>query len=137
MTAAGNAGHDARSIGALLKDLAEGSGELVRNEVRLARVEATDILRKVGTGTVEVAVGGVLALLGGLALLAGLIMLVGDQWLRDRYWLAALIVLVLAAAAGAYFAKRGLALLSPKRLLPDQTVATLKEDKEWLKQQLT
>ena len=45
--------------------------------------------------------------------------------------------MVIAGAVAAWYAKRGLALLSPKQLAPDQTVATLKEDKEWLKQQLT
>ena len=128
---------DARGLGALLKDLAEGSGALIRQEVRLARLEATEMVRKAGTGAVLVAVGGVLALLGVLAVLAGLIMLAGDQWLGDHYWLAALIVLVLAAGIGAFYAKRGLALLAPKNLAPDETVATLQEDKEWLKRQLT
>ena len=70
-------------------------------------------------------------------LLAGLIMLAGDQWLRDRYWLAALIVTAVAGAVALWFAKRGLALLSPRQLAPDQTLATLQEDKEWLKRQLT
>ena len=123
-----------RGLGSLLKELAEGSGELIRQEVRLARTEARELIRGLGVGTAEVAVGAVLALLGMLALIAGLILLAGDQWLRDRYWLAALIVTVIAGAVGAYFAKRGLALLSPHALVPDQTVATLKEDKEWLSQ---
>jgi drug/metabolite transporter (DMT)-like permease len=126
-----------RGLGALLRDLAEGSGSLVRNEITLARLEVAETARAVGMGTGMVATGGVLALLGALALLAGLIMLAGDQWLRDRYWLAALIVLVLSAGLAAWFAKRGMALVSPRRLAPDQTVATLKEDKEWLKRQLT
>ena len=126
-----------RGVGALLRDLAEGSASLVRNEVTLARLELASMARAVGRGTGMVATGGVLALLGVLSLVAGVIMLAGDQWLRDRYWLAALIVTVISAALAAWFAKRGMALLSPKQLAPDQTVATLKEDKEWLKRQLT
>jgi hypothetical protein len=126
-----------RSVGTLLRELAEGSAALVRNEARLARLELTDVARGVGKGTVAVASGGVLALLGTLSVFSGLILLVGDQWLRDRYWLAALIVTALAAGVAAWFAKRGLALLSPRQLVPDQTVATLKEDKEWLKRRLT
>lgn len=125
------------SLGALLRELAEGSGALIRNEARLARLEVADALRAVGKGTGFVTGGGVLVLLGALSLLTGLILLGGDQWLRDRYWLAALIVFVLAGAIAAWFARRGTALLSPKELAPDQTVATLKEDKEWLKRQLT
>lgn len=126
-----------RSVGTLLRDLADGSASLVRDEVALARLEVTTILRSVGVGTAFVAGGGVLALLGTIALLTGVILLTGDQWLRDRYWLAALIVAVLTGAVAFWFAKRGMDLLSPAKLAPDQTVATLKEDKEWLKRQLT
>jgi hypothetical protein len=126
-----------RSLGTLLRDLAEGSAALVRDEVRLARREFSGLLGGVGRGTVAVATGGVLALLGTLAFLAGLILLAGDQWLRDRYWLAALIVTAIAGGAAMFFAKRGLGLLSAKQLAPDQTLATLQEDKEWLKRRLT
>jgi drug/metabolite transporter (DMT)-like permease len=73
----------------------------------------------------------VLALLGGLALIAGVILLVGDQWLpRDLYWLAALIVAVITGAGAAWFAGRGMSLLSPDALAPDQTVTTLRETKD-------
>ena len=126
-----------RPLSALLKDFAEGGADLVRHEFRLAKTEASGLARHLGTGAAAVAVGGVLALLGALTFITGLIMLAGDQWLRDRYWLAALIVTALAGIAAAVFAKRGLAVLSPAHLAPDQTVATLKEDKEWLKQQRT
>ena len=126
-----------RTVGTLLRDLAEGSATLVRHEVRLARLEFSKVLASVGSGTVAVASGGVLALLGGLCFLTGLVLLAGDQWLRDRYWLAALIVTAIAGGLAAWFAKRGMSLLSPKQLAPHETVATLKEDKEWLKQQLT
>jgi hypothetical protein len=52
-----------RGVGTLLRDLAEGSATLVRHEVRLARLEFTKVLTAVGSGTVAVATGGVLALL--------------------------------------------------------------------------
>jgi len=126
-----------RSVGTLLRDLAEGSASLVKNEVRLARLEFTEIAESLGKGTASVAVGGVFALIGGFALLTGLILLAGDQWLRDQYWLAALIVTAIAGGVAAWLAKRGLTLLSPQQLAPTETVTTLKEDKEWLKQQLT
>jgi hypothetical protein len=126
-----------RSMGSLLRDLAEGSASLVRNEAKLARVEVTTMLAAVGTGTATIAVGGVLALLGTLAFFTGLVLLPGDQWLRDQYWLAALIVTLLAGGVAAWFAKQGLALLSPRKLAPEQTIASLKEDKEWLKHPLT
>ncbi len=127
-----------RGLGTLLRDLAEGSATLVRTEVRLARIEMAEVLAGIGRGTALMAVAATLMLLGGLAVLTGLILLVGDQWLpRDLYWVAALIVLVVAGGIAGWFARRGMALLSPSQLAPDETVATLQEDKEWLKQQLT
>ena len=126
-----------KGVGTLLRELAEGSATLVRDEVRLARLELRGILAGVGRGTAMVASGGVLALLGTLCFFTGFVLLGGDQWLRDRYWLAALIVTVIALAIATVFVRRGMAQLSPAKLAPDQTVATLKEDKEWLKRQLT
>ena len=124
-------------LGALLRDLAEGSASLIRQELRLVRLELTEMLRALATGATLVVSGSVFALLGGLSLLTGLILLGADQWLRDRYWLAALIVFAISGALALFFMSRGMALLSPKQLAPEQTVATLKEDTAWLKQQLT
>ncbi|HEY5060888.1 MAG TPA: phage holin family protein [Gemmatimonadaceae bacterium] len=126
-----------RSIGALLRDLAEGSATLVRDEVRLARLEIGGVAIGIGHGTAWIATATVLALLGTLCLIAGIVLLIGDQWLpADLYWVAALILLVITGGIAAWFAKRGMALLSPSQLAPHETVTTLKEDKEWLKQQL-
>ena len=124
-------------LGALLRDLAEGSASLIRQELRLVRLELTEMLRAMATGATLVVSGSVFALLGGLSLLTGLILLGADQWLRDRYWLAALIVFAISGALALFFMSRGMELLSPKQLAPEQTVATLKEDTAWLKQQLT
>lgn len=126
-----------RSIGALLRELAEGSTTLLRQEVRLARLEFASLFRALGKGTALTAIGGVLAVLGTFAFFTGIILLAGDQWLRDHYWIAAMIVTAITGAAAYWLAQRGLVLLSPRNLAPAQTVATLKEDKEWLKRQLT
>ncbi len=101
-------------------------------------MEFMEVASSVGQGTARVALGGVLVLLGVLALASGLILLIGDQWLpSDQYWLAALVVMVITGVIAAWLARKGLARLSPTQLAPDQTVETLREDKEWLKQQLT
>lgn len=124
-----------RGVGALLRELAEGSAELVRGEVRLAKAELTAAARGAGTGTAFIATGGVLVLLGSLAAFTGVILLIGDQWLpRDLYWLAALLVALIAGGVAAWLASRGRAALSPSGFV-HETVSTLKEDTEWLKQQ--
>ncbi len=127
-----------RSIGGLLRDLAEGSAALLRGEIRLAKAEAAGVVVGIGKGTALVAAGAVFGLLGLLAVLAGLAMLIGDQWLpSDRYWLAALLLLVITGGVAVWLAKRGMALLAPSQLAPNETATTLKEDSEWLKQRLT
>ena len=127
-----------RSFASLFRDLADASAELLRGELRLARMEAGDIAGHVGRGGAQVALGGVLLLLGLLSLSTGVVLLVGDQWLpKDRYWLAAFVVLLVAASVAAWLAKRGMAQLSPANLAPEQSIESLREDKEWLKQQLT
>ena len=114
-----------RGLGDLLRDLAEGSAELVRGEVRLARLELGAAAGGVGRGTAFIATGGVL-------------LLIGDQWLpRDLYWLAALLVALIAGGVAAWLALRGRAALSPANLVPHEAVATLKENGEWVKQRLT
>ena len=125
-----------RSFLSLFRDIADGSARLLRDELRLARIEITDVISSVASGSALVAIGGVLLLLGGLSLATGTVLLVGDQWLpRDRYWLGALVVVVIAGALGLWFARRGREALSPSRIAPE-TLETLKEDKAWLKQQL-
>lgn len=136
MTADGNNG--ARGFAALIRDLTESGVNLVRGEMRLARMEIGDVVAGIGRGTGLVALGAVFLLLGGFSFVAGLVLVVGDQWLpADRYWLAALIVMVVAGVLALVLAKRGLALVSPSHLAPRETVTTLKEDEEWLKRQLT
>jgi len=127
-----------RGIGALLRELAEGSAELVRGEARLARMELSAAASAAGRGTAFVAVGGVLLLLGTLAFFTGLVLLIGDQWLpRDLYWVSALLFALITGGVAAWLAMRGRKALSPSALVPQETVATLKEDKEWLKHPLT
>ena len=57
-----------RGLGTLVRDLADGSATLVRDESKLARIEVGAAVRGVATGTAFVATGGVLAVLGGLSL---------------------------------------------------------------------
>jgi drug/metabolite transporter (DMT)-like permease len=127
-----------RSLGTLLRDLAEGSASLVRGEAKLAKVELSQMASGIGKGTALVATGAVIGLLGSLSVVAGIVLLIGDQWLpADQYWLGALVVLVIAGAIAVVLARRGMSLLAPSQLAPTETVTTLKEDKEWLKQRLT
>lgn len=127
-----------RSIGTLIRDLANESTSLVRNEIKLVRLELAEAAAGIGKGTAFAATGAVFTLLGSLSLLIGIVLLIGDQWFpADLYWLAALLVLVITGAIAASLAKHGMTMLSPSRLAPGETIKTIQEDKEWLKHRLT
>src|SRR5258705_5614389 len=123
-----------RGFGELLRELARGGADLVRSEVTLARLELSGLTARMVSGTAQIAFGGVLLLLGGLSLAAGVILLVGDQWLPgDRYWVAALITMLVSAALAYWMARRGRGRFSADMLRPTLTLQTLEEDQEWLK----
>src|SRR5687767_13666809 len=114
--------NDSRGFADILRDVARSGADLVRGEVRLARLELEEIAREVARGSAQVALGIVLLALGGLTLVTGLVLVAGDQWLsRDRYWLAALVVVGVMAALTLVLVKRGLAALSAKELMPAET----------------
>ncbi|HEY9479810.1 MAG TPA: phage holin family protein [Gemmatimonadaceae bacterium] len=135
MTAVG--GNSRRGFGALLRDAAQASTQLVRQEARLTLLESKRLTSHVVRGTGMIALGGVLLLLGVIVLLTGVILLLGNEWLQGDYWLAALIVTVVLGIIAAALAIWGKSFISAERLEPDETLATLKEDKEWLKRRLT
>ena len=122
----------------LIRSLGDGAGALLRQELRLARAELSAAVGRLGRGGAFVAIGGVLALLGAMTVIAGIVLVLGDQWLpADAYWAAALIVAVAAAGLAAWCIGRARRLLSTSSLVPYETVETLEEDAEWLKQPTT
>jgi hypothetical protein len=125
-----------RGFGDLFRAFARDGADLLNQEAKLARLEIGSVAGQVARGSAHVMLGVVLLLLGGLSLIAGLVLLAGDQWLpRDSYWLAALVIVMIAAGIALWLAARGRSALRPAALMPVQTLETLKEDKEWLKHQ--
>lgn len=122
-----------RSLGELFGDLARDTGLLVRQEVRLATSEISQKATRVGQSLGALAVGGAVAYAGFLALLAALI--IGLARLGMPWWGAALLVGLVVGGIGAFIVQRGLATLKSTDFVPRQTVETLKEDAEWVKEQ--
>ncbi|HEY7073757.1 MAG TPA: phage holin family protein [Solirubrobacteraceae bacterium] len=119
-----------RPIGDLVKQLADQTSTLVRQELDLAKAEVTQQGKEAGKAIGMLAGGAVVALLGAGTLVAFLVMLL-DGAIPN--WLAALIVAVvlLALAAGLVLAGRN----RLRRATPpaQQTVETVKEDVQWAK----
>src|SRR4051794_27431087 len=120
-----------RPIGELVKQLADQTSTLVRQEMDLAKAELTEKGRQAGKGAGMFAGAAAVGLLGAGALTAFLILLL-DGVLAN--WLAALIVgVVLVAIAGilAQQGKKRVQAAAPP--VPEQTVETVKEDVQWAK----
>ena len=128
--------HDLRErpVGELLRQLAQETTTLVRQELELAKAEVSQKGKKAGLGIGILGAAGVVALLALGALTAFFILALDGVM---PAWLAALIVaLVYGAIAGV------LALVGRERVqevgkpIPEQTVETVKEDVEWAKTQM-
>jgi tetrahydromethanopterin S-methyltransferase subunit C len=124
-----------RPVGELLKQLANETTTLVRQELELAKAEMRDKAGKAGLGFGMWGAAGVTALLAAGALTAFLILALDGAMPN---WLAALIVgLVYAAIAGVLY------LLGKRRVqeagspVPEQTIETVKEDVQWAKHPTT
>jgi hypothetical protein len=124
-----SASETSRGVGQLLRDVAEDGAHLARQEVHLARVEFAQIARDVGKGTGFAVAAGMLGLLTAQMLVFGIVLLLGDSLFRGNYWIAAFVLTAILGAAAFYLLKRGAALLSPKKLKPEQTLATLRRHK--------
>jgi hypothetical protein len=121
-----------RSLGELFSELANETTRLVRDEVQLAKIElgqkASDIGKRVGL----IAAGGAVAYAGLLAVIAALILLIARFM---PAWLAALIVGIVILGVGYYLIQQQLNALKNADLTPRATVETLKQDKEWVREQ--
>jgi hypothetical protein len=121
-----------RSTPELLRSIAADAATLVRKEVELARHEIVEAVtaRLVAAGALAAAaVLGLLGLVFGALAAAAALDLVLPAWAAALIVAGGLLVLALAAAAGAVRARR-------RPLSPEETKRTVREDLEWAKRQL-
>lgn len=123
---------DTRSLGELFSELANETTMLVRQEIQLARTEMTQKATEAGKDVGMIGAGGALAYAGLLALIAALIIGLGEL---IPLWLSALIVGLVVVGVGYMLIQRGLTALKQIDPKPQQTIQTLQEDKEWVKEQ--
>ena len=123
---------DDRSLGELFSELSQETTTLIRQEVNLAKTEMSQKASRVGKDVGFMAAGGAVAYAGLLAILAGVIALLA---LVIPLWLSALLVGVVVAGLGYFLVRKGLDALKQEDLAPRDTIQTLKEDKQWAKDQ--
>ena len=128
----GSARPGGRSITQLV-GVAKDGLELIRQEIRLARQEtlekATPAARSIGM----IFAGGSLAAVGSIYLLQAVVRALAT---RMPHWLASLLSGGVFTAGGMWLMQRGRSELRNVSIVPEKTINSLREDKEWLLHQI-
>lgn len=132
---------DERSIMELIRSLGDDSRTLFRQEVTLARTEMREKLSVYEKNLVKIVMGA--ALLLGAVLVVLWAANMGLTALLSNFvdpavavWLAPLILGVLLALIGYSMLKGGTGQIREEGLIPEKTVQTLRDDKNWVKEQV-
>jgi len=124
---------DTRSLGELFASLSKDTTTLVRKEIELAKTEISEKVSETGKNVASLMVGGAIAYAALLFILAAIA--VGLAQIMEP-WLAVLLVGVVVAIVGLILVQKGMNALKHMNFVPEKTIATLKEDKEWAQQQI-
>ena len=123
-----------RSLGDLFSELATETSTLVRQEVALAQTELTQKATKVGKNVGFLVVGGAVGYAALLAIIAAVIIGLANF---IPAWASALIVGAVVGIVAYLLISSALTALKKTDLTPRETVETLKEDAQWLKNQVS
>jgi hypothetical protein len=115
----------------LVKQLADDSKRLVKDEVALAKLETSEAIHTAGKGAMWLGVAfgaGIVALIAfTIALAAGI-----GQLANGNMWVGALVTGVIEAALGAWLIQRGIARFGEPSYTLRETRAEAKETVEWV-----
>jgi hypothetical protein len=119
----------------LFAELASEIGTLVRQELRQAGTEVSQRATSAGKDVGALVAGAVVIHAGLLALVAAAIVGLADLGLS--WWLSALIVGLLLAGIGYALIQKARSAIQRADILPHHTIANLREDQEWAKEQIS
>ena len=133
-----------RSLGDLFSELATETSTLIRKEVELAQVEITQNATRVGKQVGFLAVGGAIGYAALWVLLAAIVIgltqliasITGWQTITSA-WISAVIVAVIVGAVAYFLVTGALTALRNTDLAPRQTIESVKEDAQWIKDQVS
>ena len=120
-----------RSLGELFSDLSQQTAELIRHEMRLAKAELSEKAADVGRHAMMVGAGVAFALAAVVAVAAAITLLLVDAGLAP--WIAALITAAAMAVLAYVLAQSGISAMKKKTIAPVETMHSLKETTQWLK----
>ncbi|MBZ0154693.1 MAG: phage holin family protein [Alphaproteobacteria bacterium] len=122
-----------RSLGELFSELTQEVQRLFRQEVDLAKLELSQKISRMVKDVTFLSVGIAVGYAAFLALAATVIIILGTFM---PWWLSSLLVTALLAGGSYALVRKGLDDMRRGDLAPRQTLETLKEDKEWMKERM-
>ena len=132
---------DPRSIGDLIRELADEGRSLLRNEVSLVKAELSEKVHVYERNSTRIAVGSALllaALFFGLWALnmgvTALLTLVVEE--EIAIWLAPLVIAVVLAIVGRSMVRGGAEEIRHEGIVPERTTSTLRDDARWAREQV-
>jgi uncharacterized membrane protein YqjE len=120
-----------RSVADVLQDILRNVQEIVRSEVRLAKVEIRDEARQAVSSGIWIAAGAVGALSAWMFLLWTVAYLLAT---RMSLWAATLVGAVVMACVAGVLIMGGIRRMKRIQPIPERTVESVKENLEWMKQ---
>ena len=126
-----NVPHMDRSLGELFSDLSQQTGALIQQEMRLAKAELSEKFADVGKNAAMIAAAAVFGLAALGALTAGIVLLLVELGVVP--WLAAVLTAALMGLVAFLLAQSGVTALRKKSLAPVETIDSIKETTQWLK----
>lgn len=121
------------SLGDTVTEIIKDLQDIVRGEVQLAKTEVKEEASKMGKGIGMIAGAAIVALVGFIFLMLGVTYLLNKSL---EMWMAAGIVGLALLIIGGIVAMVGKGRMDEANLVPEKTVESLKEDKEWASQQI-
>jgi uncharacterized membrane protein YqjE len=120
-----------RSLGELFSDLSQQTGDLIRKEMRLARVELREKLSDAGKQAMMIGVAMAFGLAAVVTIAAAITLLLIEVGVVA--WLAAAITAAIMGLTAYLLAQSGMSALRKKSIAPVETIHSLKETTQWLK----
>jgi uncharacterized membrane protein YqjE len=120
-----------RSLGELFSDLSQQTADLIRQELHLARVELSEKLSDVGRHAMMIGVAAAFGLAAVVTIAAAVTLLLIEVGVVA--WLAAAITAAVMGLTAYLLAQSGIAALRKRSIAPVETIHSLKETTQWLK----
>ncbi len=132
-----------RSLGSLIKEIRDESLELFQQEVELARTEMMEKLAVVQRRSIAIGIGAGVAFAGAIVLLIGISqavtvgMIAAGAAPAVAAWLGPVLTGLVVFVTGGAMAMSNKNKLEEETVVPEKTVQSMKENKQWLKEKTT